>query len=41
MPHQQLTVVAHAANFPRGDNQTAAGRAANRRIEFVVYGETY
>lgn len=41
VPQQQLTVVAHAANFPRGDNQTAAGRAANRRIEFVVYPETY
>jgi flagellar motor protein MotB len=41
LPTQQLTVVAHGPNFPRGDNQTAAGRAENRRIEFVVYPETF
>ena len=41
LPIQQLTVVAHGANFPRGDNQSPAGRAENRRIEFVVYPETF
>lgn len=41
IPQQQLTVVAHGPNIPRGDNQSAAGRAANRRIEFVIYPEQY
>ncbi len=41
LPSQQLTVVAHGPNFPRGDNQTPSGRAENRRIEFVVYPETF
>lgn len=41
IPQQQLTVVAHGPNFPRGDNQSAAGRAANRRIEFVVYPDQF
>lgn len=41
IPYRQLTVVAHGPNFPRGDNQSAAGRAANRRIELVVYPEQF
>ncbi len=41
VPYRQLTVVAHGPNFPRGENQSAAGRAANRRIEFVIYPEAY
>lgn len=41
LPAQQLTVVAHGPNFPRGDNQSPAGRAENRRIEFVIYPETF
>lgn len=41
LPTQQLAVVAHGANFPRGDNQSPAGRAENRRIEFVVYPDTF
>jgi chemotaxis protein MotB len=41
IPNRQLTVVAHGPNFPRGDNQSAAGRAANRRIEFVIYPEQF
>ena len=41
LPTQQLTVVAHGPNFPRGDNQSPAGRAENRRIEFVIYPETF
>ncbi len=41
MPLNQLFTVAQGANSPRQDNATAAGRAANRRIELVVYPETY
>ncbi len=41
LPAQQLFVVAHGPNHPIGDNQTAAGRADNRRIEIVVYPETF
>lgn len=41
LPTQQLTVVAHGPNFPRGDNQSPAGRAENRRIELVIYPETF
>ena len=41
MPLNQLFTVAQGANNPRQDNATAAGRAANRRIELVVYPETY
>jgi flagellar motor protein MotB len=41
LPARQLAVVAHGPNYPRGDNQSPAGRAENRRIEFVVYPETF
>jgi flagellar motor protein MotB len=41
MSPQQLFTVAQGANSPRQSNQTAAGRAANRRIEFVIYPDTY
>ena len=41
LPPQQLFTVAQGANNPRQSNQTAAGRAANRRIEIVVYPETF
>ncbi len=41
LPTQQLFVVAHGPNHPIGDNQTAAGRADNRRIEIVIYPETF
>ena len=41
LPATQLFVVAHGPNHPIGDNQTAAGRADNRRIEIVVYPETF
>lgn len=37
MPPQQLFTVAQGANNPRQSNETAAGRAANRRIELVIY----
>jgi chemotaxis protein MotB len=41
MPPQQLFTVAQGANNPRQPNSTAAGRAANRRIELVVYPDTF
>ena len=41
LPAQQLFAVAHGPNHPIGDNQTAAGRADNRRIEIVIYPETF
>ncbi len=41
MPMNQLFTVAQGANNPRQPNTTAAGRAANRRIELVIYPETY
>ena len=41
MPLNQLFTVAQGANNPRQSNATAAGRAANRRIELVVYPETF
>lgn len=39
LPASQLTTLAHGANYPIADNQNAAGRAANRRIEIVIYAE--
>ena len=41
MPLNQLFTVAQGANNPRQSNATAAGRAANRRIELVIYPETF
>ena len=41
MPLNQLFTVAQGANNPRQSNATAAGRAANRRIEIVIYPETF
>lgn len=41
LPARQLFVVAHGDNYPRASNATAAGRAANRRLEIVVYPESY
>ena len=41
VPTQQLFVIAHGPNHPLADNQTPAGRAENRRIEFVVYPDTF
>ncbi len=41
MPPQQLFTVAQGANNPRQSNSTPAGRAANRRIELVIYPETF
>ena len=41
MPGEQLFIVSHGANNPRADNSTPAGRVANRRIELVIYPETF
>jgi chemotaxis protein MotB len=38
-PSSQLSTLAHGANDPLQDNQTPAGRAANRRLEFVIESE--
>ncbi|WP_283431804.1 OmpA/MotB family protein [Neorhodopirellula lusitana] len=41
MPGQQLFIVSHGSNNPRADNATPAGRVANRRVELVIYPETF
>lgn len=41
MPGEQLFIVSHGANNPRADNSTPAGRVANRRVELVIYPETF
>ena len=41
MPSAQLFTLAHGDNYPVGDNQSPASRATNRRVEFVVYPETF
>ncbi|RMF41267.1 MAG: OmpA family protein [Planctomycetota bacterium] len=41
VPAQQLFIVSHGPNYPLADNSTPAGRAENRRIEIVIYPETF
>ncbi len=41
VPMQQLFVIAHGPNHPLADNQSPAGRSDNRRIEIVIYPETF
>jgi len=41
MPLGQFFIVAQGANRPAQPNSSATGRAANRRIELVVYPERY
>jgi len=41
MAANQLFTVAHGANNPRSDNATPAGRSQNRRVELVIYPETF
>ena len=40
LPSNQLTTAGYGSTRPRQPNQTAAGRAANRRIEIVIYPDT-
>lgn len=41
LPAKQLFILAMGSNHPRASNATAAGRAANRRVEIVIYPETF
>jgi len=41
LPAKQLFVVGHGASHPIVSNGTEAGRARNRRIDIVVYPETF
>jgi flagellar motor protein MotB len=41
VPSQQLVVIGHGGNHPVVSNATSAGKARNRRIELVVYPETF
>ncbi len=41
MPAQQLFAVAQGPNVPLKSNETPAGRAANRRIELVIYPDSF
>ncbi len=41
LPPNQLFILAMGANHPVASNATAAGRAANRRVDIVIYPETY
>jgi flagellar motor protein MotB len=41
LPEAQFFTVAQGTNHPRADNGSPQGRAANRRIELVIYANTY
>ena len=41
LPISQLFTLNHGDNYPIADNQSPANRANNRRIEFVIYPETF
>jgi flagellar motor protein MotB len=41
MPEAQFFTIAQGTNHPRADNGSPQGRAANRRIELVVYPDTF
>ncbi len=41
MPGGQLFTLNHGDNYPIADNQSPTSRASNRRIEFVIYPETF
>jgi chemotaxis protein MotB len=41
LPVSQLFTLNHGDNYPIADNQSPANRANNRRIEFVIYSETF
>jgi flagellar motor protein MotB len=39
LPSSQFVTLAHGSNYPISDNQSPAGRAANRRIEILIRNE--
>ena len=41
VPPQQLFVIGHGSNHPVASNATSTGKARNRRVELVIYPETY
>jgi chemotaxis protein MotB len=41
LPARQLYIMGQGANHPRASNATPAGQAKNRRVELVIYPETY
>lgn len=41
LPDAQFFTVAQGTNHPRADNGSPQGRAANRRIELVIYPDTF
>lgn len=41
MPEAQFFTIAQGTNHPRADNNSPQGRAQNRRIELVVYPDTF
>ena len=41
LPAEQLFTVAQGANNPRKSNESPTGRVANRRIEVVIYPDTF
>ena len=41
LPISQLFTLNHGDNYPIADDQSPASRATNRRIEFVIYSETF
>ena len=41
MPISQLFTLNHGDNYPIADNQSPVSRATNRRLEFVIYPETF
>jgi flagellar motor protein MotB len=41
LPEAQLFTIAQGSNHPRASNDDASGRATNRRVEFVVYPDSF
>jgi flagellar motor protein MotB len=41
LPSQQLFTLAQGSNYPRAANDSVASRAANRRMEIVIYPESF
>ena len=41
IPRQAMTTVGYGSTRPRQSNESAPGRAANRRIEIIIYPDSY